>query len=563
MKINKLSEYLQKLEKTSSRLKITEILAELYKEADKKEVDKMTYLILGRLAPQFESIIFNVAEQMMIDALAQVYAKDKKEIKEIYKQKGDLGNVAFSLSKNKTSKLTVLDVYQSLVDIANEEGEGSVERKVNGMANLLDSLDSLSAKYVTRIPIGKLRLGFSEKTILDALSWTKNKDKSLKKELEQAYFVVPDAGRVARKFLGGGLKSFKNLSPEVGVPVLPMLAQRLKSPKEMIEKMGEVSVEPKLDGLRIQIHYKSGSKGFVKSFTRNLNETSWMFPELHKIAKSIKAKEIILDGEAIGVDEETKKLANFQTTMTRRRKHDIDKISHSVPISFYVFDVLMVNGKNQMHKTYLERRKVLQKHVKDIKPIKIVEYRLTDDPKEITKLHKEYLKKDLEGVIVKNQDGEYVPGRTGWRWVKMKEVEEAEGKLSDTVDCVVMGYTRGKGKRAEFGIGQFLAGIRQKDKFKTITKVGTGLTDEQFREMKKRLTKLQVKEKPKEYEVHKDLEPDFWVAPSLVVELAADEITKSPKHTAGYALRFPRLIRFRDDKSPNQATTVKEIKSIM
>jgi DNA ligase-1 len=177
----------------------------------------------------------------------------------------------------------------------------------------------------------------------------------------------------------------------------------------------------------------------------------------------------------------------------------------------------------------------------------------------IKKFHQKYLKMGLEGVVVKKANGGYVSGRTGWNWVKMKEEEGREGRLSDTIDCVIMGYTTGKGKRVGFGMGQFLAGVADGDSFKTVTKVGTGLTDEQFRELKSRLTKIEVKEKPKEYEVNKDLYPDFWVEPKVLIELAADEITVSPKHTAGLALRFPRLIQFRDDKSAKDATTVSEL----
>lgn len=164
--------------------------------------------------------------------------------------------------------------------------------------------------------------------------------------------------------------------------------------------------------------------------------------------------------------------------------------------------------------------------------------------------------------MVKRLTARYIPGRTGWRWVKMKEAEESAAKLADTLDLVVMGYTRGKGKRAGFGVGQFLAGIRDKGKIKTVTKVGTGLTDERFRELNKRLEGISIREKPRNYEVHKNLEPDIWVEPKLVVEIAADEITKSPTHTAGLALRFPRLIKFRDDKSPNEATTLTELKDL-
>ena len=164
--------------------------------------------------------------------------------------------------------------------------------------------------------------------------------------------------------------------------------------------------------------------------------------------------------------------------------------------------------------------------------------------------------------MVKRANSRYVPGRTGWRWVKMKESEKAAAKLADTLDLVVMGYTRGRGKRATFGVGQFFAGVKDGGKIKTVTKVGTGLTDKQFKELSARLNKISVKEKPKNYEVDKTLEPDFWVTPELVVEIAADEITKSPNHTAGMALRFPRLIKFRDDKSADQITTLEELKEL-
>ncbi len=188
-----------------------------------------------------------------------------------------------------------------------------------------------------------------------------------------------------------------------------------------------------------------------------------------------------------------------------------------------------------------------------------MDYTITKDPGVIEKLMEKELSEGLEGIIVKRANSRYIPGRTGWRWVKMKEAEEARAKLADTLDCVVMGYSAGRGRRAGFGVGQFLVGIKDKEKIKTVTKVGTGITDEQFGELKERLSVIEVKSKPKEYVVHKELEPDHWVVPKLVVEIAADEITKSPKHAAGYALRFPRLVRFRDDKNPSQATSIKEL----
>ena len=566
--------YLERLEKTSSRIEITKILSELFNKSTDEEIDKTAYLILGSLAPRYKGVVFNIAERMMLEAIAVAYGLEKKKTTELYKKIGDLGGVAAKLSlanpksKITNSKLSVIDVYKKLLLIAKDEGEGSQERKIKDMAKLLSSLDPTSSKFVARIPVGKLRLGFSDKTILDALSWMKTGDKSKKKELEMAYNVLPDVGLLAKAVKTKGIKkAVKQVKPIAGVPVLPMLAQRLKSPTEMIKKMGEVAVEPKFDGLRIQIHFKrsgfNGKKDYkVKAYTRNLNENSWMFPELNNIGKYINSSEVILDTEAIGIDEERKSLANFQQTMTRRRKHHIEEIASKVAIKFYVFDLLLEDGKSLLEKTYLERRKRLGKKIKNGKLLEVVNYEITKNSDRINHLMRRELKEGLEGIIVKRANSRYVAGRTGWRWVKMKEEETSHAKLVDTIDCVVMGYTRGRGRRADFGIGQFLAGVTAGNKVKTITKVGTGLTDDQFRELKKRLGKFETEKKPGGYEVPKDLEPDFWVEPKLVVELAADEITKSPKHTSGYALRFPRLIEFRDDKTVSSATTVSEVKKL-
>ena len=576
MKFQKLSKYLEKLEKTPSRLEITRILAEVYKQAEVEETDKITYLLLGSLAPNYKVIVFNLAERMMLEVLAKAYGIEKDKVREVYKKEGDLGNTASVLAqstKNKahTKVLSVIGVYERLLDMAKDEGEGSQERKINEMAKILSELDPLSARYVARIPIGRLRLGFSDKTILDSLSWMEVGDKSKKALLEKAYQVVPDVGLLAKKVKEVGIeKASKNIKPVVGIPVLPMLPQRIKSPDEMIQKMGKVFVEPKFDGLRVLIHFRrdknrdreEGWINGVKAFTRNLNNVVEMFSELKDVGKHVKADELILDTEAIGMDPEIKKMVNFQTTMQRRRKFDIEAKALSIPLRFQVFDIIFKDGESLMDKPYYERREILKRTIADDKLLIVDDAIVTEDPEIINREYREKIKAGLEGVIVKKYDTAYIPGRTGWRWVKMKQEESATGKLADTVDCIVMGYTAGRGKRVSFGLGQFLVGVRDNDQIKTVTKVGTGLTDEQFRELKKRLSGLEVKEKPKNYEVHKLLEPDFWVNPEVVVEIAADEITKSPTHSAGLALRFPRLVKFRDDKDPDRATTVAEVKKL-
>jgi DNA ligase-1 len=561
MKFSQLASYLEKLEETSSRNEITKILSELLQKSEKEEIDKVVYLVLGRLAPPYENVVFNLAERMMLKVVAEAYQKDIEVVRKIYKEKGDLGIVAEELAKSKDGDLTITQVYERLRAIAQDEGSGSQERKIKETAQLLANLNPLGARYVARIPVGRLRLGFSDKTIIDALSWMEKGDKSLSHQIEEAYQILPDVGKLAQYVKAQEYKKTKGkIGVQVGIPVMPMLAQRLKSPEEMIKKMGTVAVEPKFDGLRVLIHFQKGQP--VKAFTRNLNEISSMFPELEKLGSFLKAREAILDSEAVGLDPLTKKLVEFQKTMQRRRKHGIAESAQGIPLKFQIFDLLFKNGQSLLKEPYLKRREELVKTIVKNSLFIVDEYVLTDNPEVITKEHQKQLKAGLEGVIVKKADSQYVPGRTGWRWVKMKEVEEASGKLADTVDAVIMGYTAGKGKRTQFGIGQFLAGVKDGEEIKTITKVGTGLTDEQFRELSKRLLKIKVTEKPKEYLVHKDLFPDFWVAPEVVVELAADELTQSPKHTASLALRFPRLVRFRDDKSPNQATTLREIKGL-
>ncbi len=571
MTFRNLARYLERLEKTSSRIEITKILAELFAKSNESEIDKVVYLILGNLAPIYSGVVFNLAEKMLVRALAGAYSIEVALVVEMYKKEGDLGEVAFRLANERKRKgnsyeLSVREVHEKLLEIASDEGEGSQERKIEKMSKLISFLDPLSCRFVVRIPLGKLRLGFSDKTVIDALSWMETGSKEKRGKIETAYNLYPDVGLLAREVKKFGIdESVKRIKPEVGVPILPMLAQRLKSPKEMIEKMKKVFVEPKFDGLRIQIHYKrsgfsDGTK--VKAFTRNLNETSWMFPELKGVERYINCQEAIFDSEGIGVDEERKSLANFQTTMTRRRKHDIEKIASKVSIKFCVFDLMYKDGESLVNLPYEERRKILSEVIKKNSLLEVVDYEVTQDPEVISRLMRERLKQGMEGIIVKKYDSKYVAGRTGWRWVKMKEEEGAKAKLADTVDCIVMGYSLGRGKRVSFGVGQFLVGILDGEIVKTVTKVGTGLTDEQFHELKKRLTGLEAKEKPKSYLVDKLLEPDFWVEPSLVVEIAADEITVSPTHSSGFALRFPRLVRFREDKSPKEATTITELKRL-
>ena len=288
-----------------------------------------------------------------------------------------------------------------------------------------------------------------------------------------------------------------------------------------------------------------------------------MYPDLVKAAiEELDGDEIILDGEAIAFDPKTGKFLQFQETVTRKRKYDIVEKTQSAPLKLIAFDVLYYNGKSMLNEPYASRRKLLEEITKNGKIIIANKMDVVDGPKKLKELFDEDIKKGLEGIMAKKLDGVYQAGARGWNWIKLKS--SYEGKLSDTIDAVVMGYDFGQGKRNSFGVGAFLIGVydQKSDSYKTISKVGTGLTDEEWRQLVASGQELVVSEKPKNYDVNKVMNCDVWLKPKLVGVFRADQITKSPMHTAGFALRFPRLDYWRTDKQPEDATSLKEIEKM-
>lgn len=560
MKFSFLAAYLQKLEATSSRNEITQILAELFTKSDSSEIDEVVYLLLGKLAPNYQGVIFSMADKMMLRTISLAYNLDLIKVIEAYKAKGDLGDVAEKLSKNIEKNLTVKEVFAMLIDIASDSGKGSQERKVRKLADLLENVSSLSARYIARIPVEKLRIGFSNMTILDALSFMLKGDKTARKEIETAFNVFVDIGKIAKIIKEKGLAGIKKILPEPGVPIRPSLAERLPSAEKILEKVGpEVIVEPKYDGFRAQVHINNGQ---VNIFSRNLERTTSMFPDLVAAVKKIKVKSAIFDGEAIGYDPKNNKFLPFQETVQRKRKHGVEAASKKLPLRLFIFDILYKDGRSLLNLPFSERRKILESLKIKNSRVEITRQNIVTDPNEIRDLISKYLREGLEGALIKKIDAPYKAGARGYHWVKYKKTT-VEG-VADTIDCLVMGVYKGKGKRASFGTGAFLAGVYDSKGggFKTVSKIGTGLTDEQWRELDRRTKKIATREQSKEFVVEKNLYPDLWVKPSLVVEILADEITRSPLHSAGLALRFPRLIRFRDEKNPEDVTNIKELKKL-
>lgn len=579
MTFSRLSQYLQKLEETASRNSMTEILAGLFRHAGKEEIGKLCYLLQGRVAPLYEPIEFGVGDKLMIRAIAKAYGVKDELVRKEFSKVGDLGIAAEYISnqesriRNQGKNRTIDEVFQRLVEITGMAGEGSQEKKIDALAQLLSSVDALSARYLVRIPLDKLRLGFSDMTILDALSWMLKGDKSKRERLEEVYNIRPDIGLLAQQIKAHGIGGLSHVKTAVGAPILASLCQRLPTADEMIKKMGMVAVEPKYDGVRCQIHYDVGRKTQdvrVKTFSRNLENTTEMFPELQDVGRQLNAHDVILDSEAVGMDPKTGKLIPFQETSTRKRKHDIAASLFKVPLKFFVFDVLYKDGKDLLAIPLSERRTILEETIKKGLPagrqgdlLMISPQIVTSSPDDIRAYHDAQIKKGLEGAVVKKWHSSYEPGRRGYSWVKFKEEEGKTGKLTDTIDAVVMGYYRGEGKRAGFGIGAFLVGVKKGEQFVTITKIGTGVTDELWKDLKKVFSRLSSSVRPKQYaEVPKTLIPDVWIEPKIVVEVAGDDLTKSSTHGAGIAIRFPRLVRIRTDKSPAQATSVGEVEKM-
>lgn len=585
------SKALEELEQLSSRLDMTERLAQLFEALSVDELAPASYLMQGSLVPTYESLEFQLSTKMVLRALArtkntfsvgsevtlfgqQDTTAAEKELQKRYKKQGDVGAVAAEWVSGSDSKHTLLHVFEQLRAVARASGSGSQEVKVALLVSLLDSVDATSAKFIARIIIGKVRLGFSAMTMLDALSWSVCGDKSHRTLLEEAYQKQADVGQLARTYLADRdtsrdypEKVLAQYTVSVGVPVVPALCHRLNTSQEIIDKMGEVIAEPKYDGLRVQIHFNRN--GFedgetVRAYTRNLEDVTHMFPELAVLQTVTKAETLILDTEAIGFDVETGALLPFQETITRKRKHNIASVSESVPIKFFVFDVLYRDGIGFIEMPLRDRKDVLDNLFTENRTFDVAEFITTKNPDTLREYHEEQLAKGLEGAVIKKIDAHYQSGRKGWKWVKIKEEEGTSGKLKDTLDVVVMGYFSGRGKRSQFGIGALLVGVldAQTETIKTIAKIGTGLSEKRLVELKSICDKLRAPEKPSTYQVDASLIPDVWTHPSLVIEVAADEITRSPNHTAKVALRFPRLMTVREDKSWQDATTIEELSSL-
>ncbi|MEM3478948.1 MAG: ATP-dependent DNA ligase [Candidatus Bathyarchaeia archaeon] len=567
------TEAYEKIEGTTKRLEMTDYLVELLMKTPKEVIDKVVYLTQGKLYPDYVGIELGVAERLALRAVAKVAGRKEEEIEEDLARTGDLGETAqiFLEKRRQVSffrkPLTVERVYQTLDRIAKAAGEGSMDLKVNLLAGLLADATPKEAKYIIRTVTGKLRLGIADMTILDALAIAYGKGKGARDIIERAYNISSDLGKVAKALAEGGLEALKNFHVSVGNPIRPMLAERLSSPAEILEKLGGKCIaEYKYDGERIQAH-KSGND--VTLFSRRLENITSQYPDAVELIRNhVKAEAAIIEAECVAVNLDTGEMMPFQELMHRRRKYDIEKAAKEYPVSLFAFDVLYVDGKDLTLEPYPTRHKVLEEMIEQSDRFQIAKYLIVDNADDLERFFEEAVEAGCEGLVCKSLSGDaiYQAGARGWLWIKYKRDYKSE--MTDTVDLVVVGAFYGRGRRAgTYGALLLAAYNHDNDTFETVCKCGSGFTDEDLQNLPKMLDPYRINHRHPR--VNSNLEADVWFLPKMVIEVIGAEITLSPIHTcakdlirkgSGLAIRFPRFTgRYRTDKSAEDATRVDEI----
>jgi DNA ligase 1 len=565
----------EKLEGISSRLEMIDTLTEMFKKTHKDEIKNLIYFTQGVLGPAYVGIETGIAEKFAEQAIAVATGFEREQVLAGYKKSGDLGLTAeefikkTKLRKMVSKRFDVNDVFEAMTKIAHTFGSGSQEVKIKMLVNLLSFSSPLESRYLIRFALGKLRLGAGDATILEALSKSSTGERKFKEELENAYNICSDLGKVGEVLVKEGETGIKHMKVSLFNPIRPALAERLPSAEEILEKMhGKCAVESKYDGLRAQVHIDKKAKK-VEIFSRNLERLTDMFPDIVKAALAeVKAERVILEGEAIAYNDATGEFRPFQETIQRKRKHDIGEKSLTMPLHLFAFDLLFIDGEDYLEKPYEERRKKLESILTKDGRILPSDMKIVTTPKQLDKYFEEMVGDGLEGIVAKELHARYIAGARKFSWIKLKR--SYRGELSDSVDLVIIGYFLGRGQRAEFQFGGLLTAVynEKRDIYESITKIGTGFSEEQMKMFKTTLDKIKVAHKPAR--VESLITPDFWVDPKYVIEVRADEITRSPLHVAGkpegtdepgYALRFPRIISdgIRADKSADEATTTKEI----
>jgi len=571
MEFSIISELFEMMEKTTKRIELTNILVELLKKTPKKIIPNVVYLLQGIIRPNFEGVELGIAEKLAIRAISKSAGLPIKKIEDDYRDGGDLGLTASNILKIKTQttftaeKITVERVYETLFKIAKLEGKGSQDLKMKYISSLLNDATPLEAKFVIKILLGTLRLGIAENTVMDALAIAFTGKKENRVQIENAYNVSSDLGKVSLIVATDGIDEIKKFKISLFSPIRPMLADRVQSEKDVIRKMPEQFVaEYKLDGERVQIHKQSDK---IVLFSRRLENITQYYPDIvERIGKTLNVNEGIFEAEIVPINENTGEFLPFQELMHRRRKYKLDKAVSQYPITVNFFDVLYHDKKDCLNLECSERRKILEQIVNEDNFAKLVPMLFVKNENEIEDFLENSINAGCEGLMLKAPNAPYRAGMRGSNWLKLKR--EYRNELGDSLDLIVIGAYFGRGRRTGLYGTLLLATYNpEKDNLPSICKVGTGFTDESLDQLYQILSnKVTLKKNPR---IISEMEADIWFEPELVLEIVASEITLSPIHktgldlirkSSGFALRFPKFTgKIRYEKAVEDASTGEEV----
>jgi len=555
MKYSKLAEFYGEVSSTTKRLEKIEILSKFLKTLKESDSD-ILYLIEGNIYPDYDERKTGISNQLAIKAISKATGTNSKKVVQKWKTIGDIGKVAEELTKHKEQAtlhnhiLTTEKILENLRKLPELEGKGTVNKKLALITELLTSASAIEALYLVRTLIGDLRIGVQESTIKYGIlkAFFKN-NKEYEKIIQRAIDNSNDLAIVFQIAKKGKIKELEKVHLEVGKPIKAMLAQKAKDIDDAFKKLGKpMAIEYKYDGFRLLIH-KTNNK--VTLFTRSLENVTKQFPEVEEyIKKFIKGNSFILDSEAVGYDKKTKNYTDFQKISQRiRRKYHIDKLQKDLPVEVNVFDVLYYNEKSQIDVPFKKRRELIEKIVIN-HPYKLIasKHKITSSKKEVEEFYKKALKNKQEGIMMKNLEAEYKPGRRVGHMLKLKPDE-------NELDLVITGGEWGAGKRAGW-ISSFILSCKKENKYLEIGKVGTGILEKETEESKITFENLTKLLKPL---ITEEKGKKVKVKPKIVVTVTYQDIQRSPNYESKWALRFPRITLLRNDKPLSEIATLKEI----
>ncbi len=615
----KLVELYQELESTTKRLEKTFLIAKFLSKCQEEDLESVILLLQGRVFPEWDPREIGIASKLIIRALSRITGIKIATIESEWARQGDLGLVAKNIAKRKkqstlfSRKLTTINVLTVMRKIALQEGEGTIDKKLAYISDLLLNASPLESLYIVRTLLGELRIGIAGGILRDAITWafvplpyplfqkcssckeivpTSDKCMNCGKELipikpelslsfdelreinqrnrttfipkqedartiynklisliEDSYNILNDFSELAKLLYSKGLKPLNDLQLIPGRPIRVMLAQKAESLSQGIKALGlPLAVEYKYDGFRMQIHKYNDT---IKIYTRRLEEVTHQFPDVVEAVKTINAENFILDSECIAIDPKTKKFLPFQNISQRiKRKYDINQMIKEIPVELHVFDILFYNNETLLKKQFIERRKIIESIIKEGPILRLAVQKIINSEKEGEEFYKESLEKGNEGIMLKALSAPYKPGLRVGYIMKLKPIK-------DTIDLVITGAEWGEGKRSNWLSSFIVACIDPvTGEYLDIGKVGSGLKEKSsgltFEELTNLLKPLIISEEGRLVRVR----------PEIVIEVAYQEIQKSPKYASGYALRFPRIVSIRNERSPREITTINEIENL-